>query len=243
VLLEEARRHLRNRPDASFRFVHVSTDEVFGSLGDAGRFSEASPLAPNSPYAASKAGADHLARAWFRTYGFPVITTNCSNNYGPYQFPEKLVPLTILNALDRLPLPVYGSGGNVRSWLHVEDHVDALVSVLAGGRPGETYLIGTPDGERSNLEVVTMICDAVDDLAGHEPGSTRRLIQFVTDRPGHDWRYAIDGSRVRDELGWRPAHSFATGLRETVAWYMAHRDWCNRVERGGFGRTRVGLPA
>lgn len=244
TLLEAARRYLRGAPSgraAAFRFLHVSTDEVYGSLGDAGAFTESSPHAPNSPYAASKAGADHLARAWHHTYGIPVLTTNCANNYGPFQYPEKLIPLTILNALDERPLPVYGRGMNVRSWLHVDEHVDGLLAVLHRGVPGETYLIGAPDGERTNLEVVTLVCDLVDEATGRDPGTTRERIEFVTDRPGHDWRYAIDASRIRRELGWRPSRSFAEGLRETVRWYRANRDWCDRVERGGFGRARVGL--
>ena len=240
VLLEAAREYLRTLPAARerFRFLHVSTDEVFGTLGTGGLFSEETPYAPNSPYAASKASADHLVRAYGHTYGLPVVTTNCSNNYGPYQFPEKLIPLMILNALDGRPLPIYGDGGNVRDWLHVEDHCAGLLLVLERGRLGETYNVGSSN-ERTNLDIVDRICEAVDEL---RPGSdARRLKTFVPDRPGHDRRYAIDATKISRELGWRPARSFEEGLRATVRWYMDHRDWCEGVLAGQYDRERLGL--
>jgi dTDP-glucose 4,6-dehydratase len=241
VLLEAAREHLRGLSPSGrerFRFLHVSTDEVYGTLGPSGRFREETPYAPNSPYAASKASADHLVRAYGHTYGIPVLTTNCSNNYGPYQFPEKLIPLMILNALDGRPLPIYGDGANVRDWLHVEDHCAGLLAVLARGRLGETYNIGAGN-ERTNLEIVDRICDAIDAL---RPGAdSRRLKTFVPDRPGHDRRYAIDATKIARELGWRPARSFEEGLRETVRWYMEHRDWCEGVQAGRYDRGRLGL--
>ena len=246
VLLQEALRHWRALPAArrdAFRFVHVSTDEVFGSLGDDGYFTERTPYAPNSPYSASKAASDHLARAWHHTYGLPVVTTNCSNNYGPYQFPEKLVPLVILNALEGKPLPVYGRGENVRDWLFVEDHAAALRTVLAGGAVGETYAIGGHN-ERRNLEVVETICDLVDELApatGDRAGGRRRdQITFVADRPGHDLRYAIDAGKIGRELGWTPAETFESGLRRTVAWYLDNRWWWERVRSGVYQGERLG---
>jgi dTDP-glucose 4,6-dehydratase len=243
VLLEAARRHLATLPPearAAFRFLHVSTDEVYGTLGTSGQFSEETPYAPNSPYAASKASADHLVRAYFHTYGLPTLITNCSNNYGPFQFPEKLIPLMVLNALDLRPLPIYGDGGNVRDWLHVDDHCAGILLVLANGRAGEKYNIGG-GSERTNLEIVDSICDAVDEL---RPAAERRrsLKTFVPDRPGHDRRYAIDAAKIRRELGWAPARTFETGLRETVRWYVEHRDWCEQIQRGGHGRERLGLP-
>jgi dTDP-glucose 4,6-dehydratase len=235
VLLEAARAHWSALPaadKAAFRFLHVSTDEVFGSLGAEGTFSETSPYRPTSPYSASKAGADHLARAWHHTYGLPVIVTNCSNNYGPYQFPEKLIPLMILGALDGKPLPVYGDGANVRDWLYVEDHVDALRLVLEHGGIGETYHVGGR-GERRNIDVVRGICAILDELrpqgAPHE-----QLIRFVADRPGHDRRYAIDCSKIERELGWRARESFDSGLRKTVRWYLDHPDWIAAVTSGEY---------
>jgi dTDP-glucose 4,6-dehydratase len=241
VLLEAARAYVQRLPTAArerFRFLHVSTDEVFGTLGPSGLFAEDTPYAPNSPYAASKASADHLVRAFGHTYGLPVLTTNCSNNYGPYQFPEKLIPLMILNALDGRPLPIYGDGGNVRDWLHVEDHCAGLLLVAERGRVGETYNIGGGN-ERTNLEIVDLICDAVDEL---RPGSdSRRLKTFVPDRPGHDRRYAIDASKIARELGWQPARSFAEALRATARWYLDHRDWCEGVQAGRYDRERLGL--
>jgi dTDP-glucose 4,6-dehydratase len=246
TLLEEARRQwLAFDPKArsGYRFVHVSTDEVFGSLGEEGRFNESTPYDPSSPYSATKAGSDHLARAWQRTYGLPVVITNCSNNYGPYQFPEKLIPLMILNALEGKELPVYGKGDNVRDWLHVEDHAAGLILALEEGAPGETYLIGG-HGERRNLEVVERICAIVDELVGpRAEGPRRKLIRYVTDRPGHDHRYAIDPSKIEHELRWRPAHSFDEGLRETVRWYMDNRWWWERVRSGEYQGERLGLSA
>jgi dTDP-glucose 4,6-dehydratase len=244
TLLEAARRHLETlEPGAAerFRFLHVSTDEVFGSLDETGEFKPDSPYDPSSPYSASKAGADHLVRAWHRTYGLPVLLTNCSNNYGPYQFPEKLIPLMIIKALRREPLPVYGQGENVRDWLHVEDHARALLDVLDRGRVGATYLVGG-HGERRNLEVVEAICDLVDERAPAPGAAPRReLIEFVEDRPGHDLRYAVDPSRIEEELGWRPARSFEEGLRETVTWYLENPWWWERVLSGEYRGERLGL--
>jgi dTDP-glucose 4,6-dehydratase len=238
VLLEQAKVYwsrLEGQERSSFRFLHVSTDEVYGTLGarDAA-FSETTPYAPNSPYAASKAGSDHLVRAYFHTFGLPVLTTNCSNNYGPFQFPEKLIPLMILNALEGKPLPVYGDGGNVRDWLFVEDHCAAIRAVLARGRPGETYNIGG-NSERTNLDVVRAICDLVDQMRPEpEAGPRTRLINFVEDRPGHDRRYAIDASKIRRELGWSPAEQFESGLRKTVQWYLEHGAWIDGVRTGAY---------
>ncbi len=244
TLLEEARRFwsaLRGEARDAFRFLHVSTDEVFGSLGAEGFFTEETAYAPNSPYSASKAGSDHLVRAWHHTYGLPTLTTNCSNNYGPRQFPEKLIPLMVLNALAGRPLPVYGRGENVRDWLFVEDHADALVAVLGGGRPGETYAIGGRN-EMTNLEVVRAVCRLVDEMAPDPAiGPREGLIRFVEDRPGHDLRYAIDASRVRAELGWSPRETFETGLRKTVAWYLENRPWWERILSGAYRGERLGL--
>ncbi|WP_323716065.1 dTDP-glucose 4,6-dehydratase [Paracoccus aminovorans] len=223
-LLEAARAYwtAQGRPDG-FRFHHISTDEVFGSLGETGQFTEATPYDPRSPYSASKAASDHLVRAWHETYGLPVVLTNCSNNYGPFHFPEKLVPVVILNALHGRPIPVYGDGGNVRDWLYVEDHADALLLVLEKGALGESYNIGG-ENEARNIDLVRTICAEMDRL---RPGSAPhdRLIGFVTDRPGHDRRYAIDPTRIRTELGWRPSVTVQEGLRRTVEWYLAHEDW------------------
>jgi len=241
-LLEGARRHLSRCGDVergSFRFVHVSTDEVYGSLGPEGYFSEESQFQPNSPYAATKAGADHLARAYFHTFGVPTITTNCSNNYGPFQFPEKLIPLVILNALEGKPLPVYGDGKNVRDWLHVEDHCAGLDLVARRGRPGETYCIGGKN-ERTNIEIVETICRVLDERC--PLGTDRRsLIRYVADRPGHDRRYAIDASKIRSELGWLPGRTFRDGIVETVEWYTSNLDWCRRIHEGVYRRERLGL--
>ena len=224
-----------------FRFQHISTDEVFGSLGPTGKFSETTPYAPSSPYSASKAASDHLVRAWHHTYGLPTLTTNCSNNYGPYHFPEKLIPLVIIRALRGERLPVYGKGENVRDWLHVEDHAEALISVLIHGRPGETYAIGG-DSERANIDVVRTICKILDGLLSNSQNRPHeRLIDFVTDRPGHDARYAIDASKIRGELGWRPRHTFETGLGETVRWYLDNRAWWERVLSGAYRGERLGL--
>lgn len=243
-LLHEARRYWSGLPagDADrFRFLHVSTDEVYGSLGETGLFSEQSPYKPSSPYAASKAASDHLVRAWGHTYGLPTIITNCSNNYGPYQFPEKLIPLVILNALEGNPLPVYGAGGNVRDWLHVEDHADALLTVLQHGRSGDTYNVGSRS-QRRNIEVVHAICASLDEICPRRDGSTHSSkIEFVRDRPGHDYRYAIDPTKIERELAWTPKHSFAHGLAATVAWYVDNRIWWERVRSGAYRGERLGL--
>jgi len=249
VLLEAARSFAAGLDGAArdaFRFLHVSTDEVYGTLGTSGLFSEETPYAPNSPYAASKASADHLVRAYFHTYGLPVLMTNCSNNYGPFQFPEKLIPLMLLNALEGKPLPIYGDGGNVRDWLHVEDHCGGILLVLARGRPGDRYNIGGGN-ERTNLEVVDRVCDVVEALmpARSNPAlggsGYRGLKTFVPDRPGHDRRYAIDATKIRRELGWAPRHTFEQGLGSTALWYFEHRDWCDQVQSGRYDRQRLGL--
>ena len=244
TLLAEALRYYRAGDDAlraRFRFHHVSTDEVFGSLGDEGRFHETTAYDPRSPYSATKASSDHLVRAWHHTYGLPVVLTNCSNNYGPRQFPEKLIPLVIIKALLGESLPVYGKGTNVRDWLHVEDHARALAEVLARGTPGRSYNIGG-DAERQNLDVVHAICDALDGLVAPLPqGPRRQLVTYVTDRPGHDHRYAMDATRIRDELGWTPRETFDTGLRKTVEWYLSHRGWWQRIRAGAYQGERLGL--
>jgi dTDP-glucose 4,6-dehydratase len=244
TLLQAARAHWESlsgeRRDA-FRFVHVSTDEVFGSLGAEGRFTESTPYAPNSPYAASKAGSDHLVRAWHHTYGLPCITTNSSNNYGPYQFPEKLIPLIILNGIAGRRLPVYGKGENVRDWLYVEDHARALALVARAGKVGETYNVGG-GAERKNIDVVRAICALLDELAPNAKiGKRESLIEFVTDRPGHDLRYAIDSAKIKRELTWSASESFESGLRKTVAWYLANQPWWERVQSGGYRGERLGL--
>lgn len=218
----------------AFRFHHVSTDEVYGSLGPQDpAFTETTPYAPNSPYSASKAASDHLVRAWHHTYGLPVLTSNCSNNYGPYHFPEKLIPLMIVNALAGKPLPVYGDGLNVRDWLYVTDHCSAIRAVLARGRPGETYNIGGWN-EKANVEIVRTVCALLDELRPDPAGPHARLITFVKDRPGHDRRYAIDARKIERELGWRPAETFETGIRKTVRWYLEHADWVTRVQSGAY---------
>lgn len=236
-LLEAARAHwsqLVGSERDAFRFLHVSTDEVYGSLGEEDApFSESTAYAPNSPYAASKAASDHLVRAYHHTYGLPVLTTNCSNNYGPYQFPEKLIPLTILNAIDGKPLPVYGDGRNIRDWLYVADHCAAIREVLARGRCGETYNIGG-SAERRNIEVVQTVCQILDELRPKRGGSYAEQIRFVADRPGHDRRYAIDARKLASELGWRPSHSFDSGLRQTVQWYLDNESWVARVRDGSY---------
>lgn len=236
-LLEEARSYwsaLEGEAKARFRFHHVSTDEVCGDLdAHAPAFTEDTPYAPSSPYSASKAASDHLVRAWSRTYGLPVVLTNCSNNYGPYQFPEKLIPLMILNALDGRTLPIYGKGENIRDWLYVEDHARALRHVLNHGENGRSYNIGGRC-ERENLEVVRTICALLDELVPDERGGYERLIEYVKDRPGHDRRYAIDDTRISTELGWRPAETFESGLRTTVQWYLDNADWTNRVRTGAY---------
>jgi dTDP-glucose 4,6-dehydratase len=252
VLLEVVRRYFAALDEAGrsrFRFLHVSTDEVYGTLGETGSFSETTPYAPNSPYAASKAAADHFVRAYWETYGLPVVITNCSNNYGPYQFPEKLIPLTILNAVEGRPLPIYGDGGNVRDWLYVEDHCSGVLQVLDRGRIGEKYNIGG-GRELRNAEVVDRICAALEALlpASQNPALKSRALErysdlktFVADRPGHDRRYAIDSTKIRTELGWKPAHDFDAGIARTVAWYLENREWCDRVQAGKYDRERLGL--
>ena len=245
VMLEEATRYWRSLPDdraGRFRFLHISTDEVFGSLGDEGAFTEATPYDPRSPYSASKAASDHLANAWHHTHGLPVVTSNCSNNYGPYHFPEKLIPLIILNALEGRPLPVYGDGSNIRDWLYVEDHARALHLILTEGRPGESYNVGGRN-ERTNLQVVETICDLLDELAPPLASGPRRgLISFVPDRPGHDKRYAIDPTKLETELGYAPRTHFESGIRSTVAWYLARADWWRPLRERYDGR-RLGLEA
>jgi dTDP-glucose 4,6-dehydratase len=237
ALLEEVRAYWANlieQERANLRFLHVSTDEVYGSLGpDDPAFSEATAYAPNSPYAASKAASDHLVRAYHHTYGLPVLTTNCSNNYGRFQFPEKLIPLVILNARDGKPLPVYGDGQNVRDWLYVEDHCTAIATVLAQGRIGQTYNIGGWN-EKRNLDIVETICDIVDEIAGRQGPPRRSLITFVKDRPGHDRRYAMDASKIKRELGWRPVETFESGIRKTVQWYLENEDWVRDVTSGSY---------
>jgi dTDP-glucose 4,6-dehydratase len=242
--LLEAAREYRDRltPERRkwFRFVHVSTDEVYGSLGATGLFCEDTPYRPSSPYSASKAASDHLAHAWFKTYDLPVIISNCSNNYGPYQFPEKLIPLIILNAIESKPLPVYGRGSNVRDWLYVDDHAEGLISLLKLGQPGEKYNFGG-NSERSNLDVVELICDVLDQMV---PGRAkmRSLITFVKDRPGHDLRYAIDASKAHRELGWKPRKTFEEGIAQTVQWYLESRAWWEAPRVNVYGGARLGLP-
>ena len=243
ALLEGARDYWRALDGAKkdgFRFLHVSTDEVYGSLGETGKFTEQTPFAPNSPYSASKAASDHLVRAFHHTYGLPVLTTNCSNNYGPYQFPEKLIPLIIARALAGEPLPIYGDGRNVRDWLYVGDHCAAIRVVLERGRVGETYNVGG-DAERENISVVGTICELLDARRPRRDGAPRfSQVTHVADRPGHDRRYAIDASKLQGELGWQPAHSFERGMAETVDWYLDHQDWVARVLDGSYRLERIG---
>ena len=253
-LLEGARAHVARlaKPDAErFRFLAVSTDEVFGSLGPTGKFSETSPYDPRSPYSASKAASDHLVSAYHETYKLPTILTNCSNNYGPFQFPEKLIPLALLNACEGKPIPLYGDGSNVRDWIHVEDHAEGILAALARGRPGERYGFGG-DAERTNRQVLEALCDALEALrpAGGNPAMASRgvkryrdLVTLVADRPGHDRRYAMDASKAKRELGWAPRHDFATGIRSTVAWYLEHAAWCAAVQKSGSVRDRRGVLA
>ena len=246
ILLQIAREYwltLAETERKNFRFQHISTDEVYGSLGPEGYFIETTPYDPRSPYSASKASSDHLVMAWFHTYGLPVLITNCSNNYGPYHFPEKLIPLMILNALHGLPLPVYGRGDNIRDWLYVEDHAKALHLVLENGIPGETYNVGG-NNERTNLEVTYAICDTLDELAPERkaPGlsSYRNLIKFVQDRPGHDMRYAIDASKLKNRLGWQPTENFDTGIRKTIEWYLNNAWWWQPIREGKYSGQRLG---
>jgi dTDP-glucose 4,6-dehydratase len=242
TLLEAARHYwngLSGDAKANFRFLHVSTDEVYGSLGETGLFEETTPYDPSSPYSASKAASDHLAKAWHRTYGMPVVVSNCSNNYGPYHFPEKLIPLNILNALESKPLPVYGDGSNIRDWLYVDDHARALHLICSRGRPGETYNVGGRN-ERKNIDVVRRICALMDELqpknAPHD-----QMITFVTDRPGHDHRYAIDARKLEDELGWRARENFDTGIRKTVEWYLENETWWRPLRGGVYTGERLGV--
>ncbi|WP_171541214.1 dTDP-glucose 4,6-dehydratase [Acinetobacter terrae] len=244
TLLEVARKYWQNLNEgkkSKFKFHHISTDEVYGDLeGTTDLFTETTPYLPSSPYSASKASSDHLVRAWHRTYGFPVVVTNCSNNYGPYHFPEKLIPLVILNALDGRPLPVYGNGQQIRDWLFVEDHARALYRVATEGVVSETYNIGGHN-EKQNIEVIKTICRILDELAPQLNGQNyEKLMTFVKDRPGHDLRYAIDASKIERELGWKPQESFETGIRKTVQWYLDNLEWCRRVQDGSYQRERLG---
>lgn len=244
TLLEAARQYwqaLDQSRKAIFKFHHISTDEVYGDLeGTTDLFTETTPYAPSSPYSASKASSDHLVRAWHRTYGFPILVTNCSNNYGPYHFPEKLIPLVILNALDGKPLPIYGKGNQIRDWLYVEDHARALYKVVTEGKVGETYNIGGHN-EKQNIEVVKTICHILDELKPQENGQPyESLITFVKDRPGHDLRYAIDASKIANELNWTPTETFDSGIRKTVEWYLNNMEWCSRVQDGSYQRERLG---
>jgi len=243
TLLEEARNFVENGSNDNFRFIHVSTDEVYGSLGQEGKFTEQTAYDPSSPYSASKAGSDHLARAWHRTYGLPVLITNCSNNYGPYQFPEKLIPLMIINCLHEKPLPVYGEGVNVRDWLFVLDHCDAISSVLSKGQVGETYNVGG-NNEIQNIQVVKMICGILDEIFPRSNGSSYNdLISFVKDRPGHDFRYAIDAGKIERDLCWRPRETFETGLRKTLTWYLENRKWWDDIRNNTYRQERLGVIA
>ncbi|MEN3931044.1 dTDP-glucose 4,6-dehydratase [Microvirga sp. W0021] len=246
TMLQESLRYWRSldgEKAKTFRFHHISTDEVFGSLGATGMFSEETAYDPRSPYSSSKASSDHLVRAWFHTYGLPVVVTNCSNNYGPYHFPEKLIPLMILNALEGKPLPVYGNGENVRDWLYVDDHADALILVAEKAAVGETYAIGGHN-ERQNIDVVKTVCALVDKYAPDASiGPREKLITYVTDRPGHDARYAIDAAKIERDLGWKPAETFESGLEKTVRWYLENRNWWERVRSGGYQGERLGVNA
>jgi dTDP-glucose 4,6-dehydratase len=233
VLLEESRKHWAAGSVESFRFLQVSTDEVYGSLGSSGLFTESTPLAANSPYSASKAGADLLVRAYHETYGFPTLNTRCSNNYGPYQFPEKLIPLMIHNIIAEKPLPVYGDGLNVRDWLHVKDHSRAVETVLKNGVPGGVFNVGGSN-EWRNIDIVNLVCDILDARLARAPGSNRKLISFVKDRPGHDRRYAIDASKMRNDLGWEPSYTFEKGIDETISWYLDNQEWVREVTSGAY---------
>jgi dTDP-glucose 4,6-dehydratase len=240
-LLEQSRAFINKINNDNFRFLHVSTDEVYGSLGDDGKFLETTPYDPSSPYSASKAGSDHLVRAWNRTFGLPTLITNCSNNYGSYQFPEKLVPLMIINCFQGNPLPVYGKGENVRDWLFVGDHCDAIHTVLAKGEIGETYNIGG-NNEIKNIDVVTIICSLLDEISHRKNGSSYSdLITFVKDRPGHDFRYAIDAGKIRNDLGWSPNESFETGIRKTIHWYLDNQNWWKTIQDNNYRQERLGV--
>ena len=233
VLLEESRKHWQSGTVTDFRYYQISTDEVYGSLGESGYFTEETPLAANSPYSASKAGADLLVRAYHETFGMPTLISRCSNNYGPFHFPEKLIPLLIANIIASKPLPVYGDGKNVRDWLHVQDHAAAIECVLKGAAPGSVYNIGG-NNEWQNIAIVELVCDLLDGRLGRTPGSNRQLITFVKDRPGHDRRYAIDASKLKRDLGWSPAYTFETGIAETIDWYLSHQDWVAEVTSGSY---------
>lgn len=239
-LLKQALSYYKSLPDDNnFRFLHVSTDEVYGSLGETGLFTETTPYSPNSPYSASKAASDHLVRAYHHTYGLPVLTTNCSNNYGPYQFPEKLIPLIITKALNFEPLPVYGDGKNIRDWLFVEDHCTAIETVITNGKVGEVYNVGGNE-EKQNIQVVHALCDILDELRPVEGKCRRDLITYVKDRPGHDQRYAIDSTKLQNQLNWQPQESFESGIKKTVEWYLDNKTWCDRVLDGSYQGQRLG---
>ena len=233
VLLEESRKHWLSGLVADFRYLQISTDEVYGSLGETGYFTEETPLAPNSPYSASKTGADLLVRAYHETYGMPTLNSRCSNNYGPYHFPEKLIPLLISNIINRKALPVYGDGLNVRDWLHVKDHAIAVETILKKGLPGQIYNVGG-NNEWKNIDIVHLVCDLMDERLGRTKGESRRLITFVKDRPGHDRRYAIDATKIKQDLGWEPSYSFESGIRETIDWYLANQEWVAHVTSGEY---------
>ena len=240
-LLEQSRLHFQHSNNDNFRFLHISTDEVYGSLGDHGKFLETTPYDPSSPYSASKAGSDHLVRSWNRTFGLPTLITNCSNNYGSYQFPEKLIPLMIINCLHGKPLPVYGQGENVRDWLYVRDHCEAIHTVLTSGTVGETYNIGG-NNEIRNIDVVTTICDLLNEISPSENGSSYAdLITYVKDRPGHDFRYAIDAGKIQNNLGWSPKESFETGIRKTIHWYLDNQDWWRAIQDNTYRQERLGV--
>ena len=240
-LLEQSRLHLQHSNNDNFRFLHISTDEVYGSLGDHGKFLETTPYDPSSPYSASKAGSDHLVRSWNRTFELPTLITNCSNNYGSYQFPEKLIPLMIINCLHGKPLPVYGQGENVRDWLYVRDHCEAIHTVLTSGTVGETYNIGG-NNEIRNIDVVTTICDLLNEISPSENGSSYSdLITYVKDRPGHDFRYAIDAGKIQNNLGWSPKESFETGIRKTIHWYLDNQDWWRAIQDNTYRQERLGV--
>ena len=244
VLLQESLKYystLKGKESERFQFHHVSTDEVFGSLSESGFFTEETPYDPSSPYSASKASSDHLVRAWHRTFDLPVLISNCSNNYGPYQFPEKLIPLMILNCLEEKPLPVYGTGENIRDWLYVEDHCDAIYTILQKGTIGETYNVGG-NNEIKNIQIVEVICDVLNDI--HPAGSGKsyhKLITFVKDRPGHDFRYAIDASKLKKEIGWEPKESFNTGIQKTIEWYLKNEEWCKTIQENTYKQERLGI--
>jgi len=240
-LLEKSRAYCNSTDNENFRFLHVSTDEVYGSLGDNGKFIETTPYDPSSPYSASKAGSDHLVRAWHRTFDLPILITNCSNNYGPHQFPEKLIPLMIINCLHGKPLPVYGKGENVRDWLFVRDHCEAILTVLRKGKVGETYNIGG-NNEIKNIDVIQIICDVLDEILPRDNGLVySELIHYVTDRPGHDFRYAIDATKIEKELGWSPIESFETGVRKTIQWYLDNRTWWKSIQDNTYRQERLGV--